>query len=162
MKQIDIASNHTGLILDCGVVSHMIPHVVNQIFFKLVVGGLILNLVMCMNKFLKWCRSKSRSNQITLKFLPLVTDAIITLVLNYHVLHDHASSTSHIRWTLHILVGWRTMAPHLSYKPLVLLQTTHVSSSLGLRVVFTKTIHSGRYHQPSNIPCCMDGPWSHS
>jgi hypothetical protein len=51
-----------------------------------------MNLMMHMKELLKLCRSRRRRNQITLKFPPLFTEAIIMFLLNYHVVHDHTSS----------------------------------------------------------------------
>jgi hypothetical protein len=56
------------------------------------VGCPISNLMMCMKKFLKRRRYRVWSNQLTLKILPLIIDAIITLFFNDHVMHDHTSS----------------------------------------------------------------------
>jgi hypothetical protein len=57
-----------------------------------VVGCPVSNLMMCMEKILKGCRSRVWSNQLTLKIPPLIIDTIIMVLLNNHVMHDHTSS----------------------------------------------------------------------
>jgi hypothetical protein len=56
------------------------------------VGCSVSNLMIYMKKFLKRRRYKVWSNQLTLKISPLIVDAIITLLFNDHVVHDHTSS----------------------------------------------------------------------
>jgi hypothetical protein len=56
------------------------------------VGCPVSNLMMCMKKFLKRIRYRVWSNLLTLKIPPLIIDAIITLLFNDHVVHDHTSS----------------------------------------------------------------------
>jgi hypothetical protein len=64
-----------------------------------------------LEKILKGCRSRVWSNQLTLKIPLLIIDTIIALLLNDHVMQDHASSHDLPHWwTLHCLARWRTMA----------------------------------------------------
>jgi hypothetical protein len=64
----------------------------NQILLKLIVSSAITNLLVHMEELLKYCCSWMWGNQLTLKFPPLVMDAIIAFILDDHVMHDHASS----------------------------------------------------------------------
>jgi hypothetical protein len=70
----------------------MNPNMIHQIFMEGEVGCPVLNLMICMEKFLKRSRYRVCINQLTLKILPLIIDTIITLLLNDHVVHDHISS----------------------------------------------------------------------
>jgi hypothetical protein len=54
---------------------------------KDVVGFPVSNLMMCMEKILKGCRSRVWSNQLTLKIPLLIIDTIIALLLNDHVMY---------------------------------------------------------------------------
>jgi hypothetical protein len=69
---------------------------VHQIFIEGKVGCRISNLMMSMKKFLKRRWYRVWSNQLTLKIPPLIIDAIITLLFNDHVMHDHTVMTFHI------------------------------------------------------------------
>jgi hypothetical protein len=79
----------------------MNPNRVHQIFMEGEVGCSILNLMMCMKKFLKRRRYRVWSNQLTLKIPPLIIDAIITLPFNDHTSsHDlpHLLNTPCLSW----------------------------------------------------------------
>jgi hypothetical protein len=56
------------------------------------VGCLISNIMMCMEDVMEQSWPRVRSDELIIKISPLIIDTIITLLLNYHIFYNHASS----------------------------------------------------------------------
>jgi hypothetical protein len=56
------------------------------------VGFPISNIMMYVEKVLERCQSRVWRHQLALKILSVIIENIMALLLNDHVVHDHASS----------------------------------------------------------------------